>query len=122
MNNKKYKEELVNQLFKLPKEVLINYIVNKPPVTFYGELACKELIIDMKIDYNLILQSRAIEDLNNHQHYEGTDRIKWLANHQEWEKLSKVCDDLFAKNDKLYEEKHNFCKDCGQRLDWSGDK
>lgn len=101
MNEEKFTEELL----KLPKEAIINYILKSPASWRWKESDLKDIVLQIKIEHNFKLQQKAIDRLNNHIPYEGNDRIKWLQNHQEWNALSKEVDRLFAAGEKLLNER-----------------
>ena len=96
------KDEFSKELMKLPKEMLVTHILEQTNLRYTIQgLDTNKMIIDMKKNYNLKLQKEAVDKLCAHEPYSGSDRIQWLKNHKEWEKLNQRCSDLSKEYERL---------------------
>lgn len=100
------KQSFSKELMKLPKELLVNNLVDKT-YSYYviSNLDPRRVILDMKIDFNISMQKKAIDELNNHKIYRGNDTMLFLANHEEWNKINKKIDDLYKEYESLYKQR-----------------
>lgn len=98
------KQEFKEELSKLPKDVLVNYLMEKLQIDLFRK--SKELILlEIKIHHNNVLTEKALDDLNNHVSYTGTNIIEWTKNHNDWVKINNHVDKLFAQGEKLRVER-----------------
>ncbi len=106
MNPTRYDKEIfIKELMKLPKEMLVSYIIEKTDMRYkvYTKDLIKE-ILDIKISYNIKQQEKALDEIDKHGVYKGTDVYGFLKNHEEYKKL----DDVYKKLNKEYEK---LCKE-----------
>ena len=100
------KEMFIKELMKLPKEMLVSYIMEKTDMRYnvYKKDLIKE-IIDIKISYNLKQQGKALDEIDNHGEYKGTDVFGFLKHHEEYKKLDDVYNKLHKEYEKLQKER-----------------
>ena len=100
------KEMFIKELMKLPKEMLVSYIMGKTDMRYnvYKKDLLKE-IIDIKISYNLKQQEKALDEIDKHGEYKGTDVYGFLKHHEEYQKLDDVYNKLHKEYEKLQKER-----------------
>lgn len=96
-------ETLSEKLKNVPKEILIMMLHDY--VKFKDVNDIDNIIIDTKLELNLTKQRQALDNIDSHKNYTGNDRIEWLKNHQEWERLNKIYDDLYKEYEQLSKQR-----------------
>ena len=107
MSQTKYdKKWFIDELMKLPKEMLVSYIIEKTDMRYnvYKKDLMKE-IIDIKISYNLKQQEKTLDEMDKHGDYKGTDVLGFLNHHKEYQKLDEVYNRLHKEYEKLQKER-----------------
>jgi len=109
MSQTKYdKKAFIEELMKLPKEMLVSYIIEKTDMRYnvYKKDLMRE-IIDIKISYNLKQQEKTLDEIDKHGEYKGTDVYGFLKHHEEYQKLNDVYNKLNKEYEKLQKERDN---------------
>ena len=107
MSQTKYdKKWFIDELMKLPKEMLVSYIIEKTDMRYnvYKKDLMKE-ILDIKISYNLKQQKKALDEIDKHDVYIGTNIMEFMKNHEEYQKLNDVYKKLHKEYEKLQKER-----------------
>ena len=107
MSQTKYdKKAFIEELMKLPKEMLVSYIIEKTDMRYnvYKKDLMRE-IIDIKISYNLKQQEKTLDEIDKHGEYKGTDVYGFFKHHEEYQKLDEVYKKLNREYEKLQKER-----------------
>ncbi|MEM0174183.1 MAG: hypothetical protein QXI16_06740 [Sulfolobaceae archaeon] len=107
MNPTRYDKEIfIKELMKLPKEMLVSYIIEKTDMRYkvYTKDLIKE-ILDIKISYNLKQQKNALDEIDKHGEYKGTDVFGFLKHNDEYIILDEAYNKLWREYEKLCKER-----------------
>jgi hypothetical protein len=103
------KLETLNEVLKdVPKDIIIRILHEH--VKFKPNVDIQLTIIDVKKTKNLEQQREILREQNSHKRYTGNNKLEWLKNHEEWDRLNTIFNKLSNEYDALSEQREKLVR------------